>query len=263
MITMPLGVGTQGAATGFIGELRYLVDKQGLSSAAGRHPDADLIIIINDSYRSLRNLVMSYNYTQFLARGTTTALPTSPVETNERYATITTAVGVNQIKMFDIRIAPDDWRFLPEVSVLQLRELTRVRWRGVAETPRRPRGWCWLSAGTVSGSTFTGGTIAIAPVPTGGDYALWTMPEWTSITNSTDVFLYHNEDWRQWHLNDVASKICGTRDKDSAARLDWIMSRLDPRVEGSPAYNIKAHAPTAAGPKTWVRGADYNGPGWR
>lgn len=240
-------------------DFRYLADVQGLATSAGRHPSANLIVLFNASYRSLRDLVLSYNYTQFLVRGATTALPTTAVETNERYAVIAVPEAVNQVKMLDIRIAPDDWRFLPEVSILQLRELTRSRWRGVAETPRRPRGWCLLTSGTVSAATFTAGSIALAPVPTGGDYALWTMPEWTDITNTAHVFLFANEDWRQWMLFDVMAKICGARDKNNAQKIDFIMSRLNPNIEGTPAYNIKAHAPTAAGPKTWVRGADYHG----
>lgn len=258
MLTQILGVGTQGAQTGFHADLRFLCDIQGLATAAGRHPDANLNPIINQSYRSLRDLVLSYGYAQFLVRGATTALPTTPVETNERYAVIAVPQAVNQVKMLDIRIDPDEWRFLPEVTILQLRELTRTRWRGVADSPRRPRGWCLLTSGTVSGASFTAGSIAIAPVPTSGSYALWTMPEWTDIT-ATDAFLFANEDWRQWMLYDVMAKIAGARDKNNAAKLDFILSRLNPAVEGSPAFNIKAHAPTAAGPKTWVRGADYHG----
>lgn len=247
----------------FEAQFRYLADVQGLATSAGRHPSTNLRQLMNDSYRSLRDLVLSYGYTQFLVRGTTTALPTSPVETNERYAVISVGAAVNQVKMLDIRIAPDDWRFLPEVTILQLRELTRLRFRGVADTPRRPRGWCLLNSGTVATTVFTAGTIAIAPVPTGGDYALWTMPEWTDITTDGHLFAFANEDWRQWMMFDVMAKVCGARDKNNAQRLDFIFTRLDPMVQGSPAYNIKAHAPTAAGPKTWVRGADYNGPGWR
>lgn len=255
MITQALGTTT----TGLEGDFRFLCDAQGLGTSAGRHPSANLYPIFNASYRSLRDLVLSYGYTQLLVRGATTALPIAPVETNERYAVISVPVAVNQVKMLDIRIAPDDWRFLPEVSLLQLRELTRSRWRGVAETPRRPRGWCLLTSGTVSGSTFTAGSIAIAPVPTGGDYALWTMPEWTDITSSTDVFLFANEDWRQWMLFNAMAKIVGARDKNNASKLDYILAQLNPDIHGTPAYNIKAHAPTAAGPKTWVRGADYHG----
>lgn len=263
MITMPLGVGTVGAQSGFIGQLRYMADQQGLSTSGGRHPDADLIPLINDSYRSLRDLVMSYGYTLFLVRGTTTALPTTAVETNERYAVITTSVTLNQIKAIHTRVSPDDWRELPEVPFLQLRDVARRRFRGVADAARRPLAWCWLSAGSVSGSTFTGGQIAIAPVPTSGDYSIWSMPEWTNITSSTDIFLFQNEDWRQWMLYDAMLKVVGVRDKNNAAKFDFIMSRLDPNVHGSPAYNIRAHAPTAAGPKTWTRSSNYNGVGYR
>jgi hypothetical protein len=256
VLTQALGTTT----SGFEGDFRFLADAQGLGTSAGRHPSANLYPVFNASYRSLRDLVLSYGYTQFLVRGATTALPITPVETNERYAVIAVPEAVNQVKMLDIRIAPDDWRFLPEVTILQLRELTARRWRGVADTPRRPLGWCLLTSGTVSGATYTAGSIAIAPVPTSGSYALWTMPEWADITTTTHVFLFANEDWRQWMLYDAMSKIVGARDKNNAAKLDFIMSRLNPNVEGSPAYNIKAHAPTAAGPRTWIRGADYHGP---
>jgi mRNA-degrading endonuclease toxin of MazEF toxin-antitoxin module len=250
VFTQALGSST----TGFEGEFRFEADIQGLATSVGRHPSANLLPIFNSSYRRLRELVVSYGYTQFCVRGTTTALPVAAVEAGETYASITTLVAMDQLKMLDVKDTTGRWRTLPEVTLLQLRDFATT-------TRGQPQAWCWLDAGTVSAATFTGGRIAITPVPNGGSYALWTMPETTPVVQTTDVFLYHTEDWRMWHMYDVMSRVCGARDKDTARKLDFIMSRLDPDVEGSPAFNIRNQAPTAAGSKTMTRASNYRGIG--
>ena len=251
MFTQALGTTT----TGFEGEFRFLADVQGLGTAVGRHPSADLLLVFNSSYQSLRELVTGYNYTQFCTRGTTTSLPTTPVEAGETYATIAIAQGLEQVKMVDIKDTSGEWRTLPEIPLLQLRDYaSRVK--------SSPRAWCWLDSGTVSASTYTAGKIAITPCPNGGSYALWTMNRITAPSATTDVYLYHVESWRQWHFFDSMAKVVGARDKDTARKLDYCLRQLNPEIEGTPAYLIKRHAPTAAGPKTWTRAADYRGGGW-
>lgn len=252
MFTLALG----DENSGFEREFRYLADKQGLATSAGRHPSADLLPIFNDSYQRLINLVTSYGYTQHLERGTTTALPTSPVETNETYAVVTTAEGEDQVKAVDVRFGGSDWFRLPEISFSELRDYTP---RQIGVTPSGPLGWCWLTSGTVSEDTFTGGSIAFAPVPQSGDYCLWTMKTKTRLDETDDVFLYHTADWKQWHMYDAMAQVAGVRDKNSEKRLIEIQRRLNPNIEGTPAYNIRAHAPTIAGPKTWRRGRNYRG----
>lgn len=258
MFTRALGTTT----TGFEGQFRFLADVEGLGTAAGRHPSASLLPVFNASYRALREFVTGLGYTQFVTRGTTTSLPTTPVEAGESYSVITMAQGLEQIKRLDVKISGSDWYELPEVTLLQLRDLTPSRFFG---SPSRPQGWCWLNAGSVSGVTYTAGQIAVAPVPSGGQYALWTMTEFTDLVNPTDVWLYHTEDWAQWHIFDAMSKICGARDKDTARKLDYIVNnRLNVNVPGSPAYNIATQRPTASGPRTWTRGSNYRGVGgWR
>lgn len=263
MFTRALGTTT----TGFEGQWRFLADAQGLGTAAGRHPSADMLPVFNASYRALREWVTSLGYTQFIKRGTTTTLPTTPVEAGETYAVIDvgtsgtpgTVPTLEQIKRVDIKVNGSDWYELPEVTLLQLRDLTPSRFFG---NPSNPRGWCWLNAGNITGTTaFVAGQIALAPVPTNGSYALWSMTEQPDLVNTTDVWLYHTEDWAQWHMFDAMSKIVGARDKDTARKLDYIVNnRLNPNVPGSPAFNIASQRPTAAGPRTWVRSSSYRGP---
>jgi hypothetical protein len=244
-------------------EFRYLADTQGLATNVGRHPDANIYLIAGSSYRRLRELVSGYGYTQFCTRGATTALPTTAIEAQETYATIDVGVAgtpgtvptTAQIKMVDVKDLGGLWRTLPEVTLLQLRDFATT-------SKGRPRAWCWVTAPSIStGTTLVAGKIAISPVPNGGSYALWTMNEQTMPSVSTDVFLYHNEDWRMWHMYDVMAQVCGARDKDTAKKLDFILSRLNPAVEGSPAFNIKNQAPTAAGAKTMTRSNNYRGIG--
>jgi hypothetical protein len=266
MFTRPLGTPT----TGFEGQFRFMADVEGLGTAAGRHPSAQLLPVFNASYRGLREFVTSLGYTQFIRRGTTTNLPTTPVEAGESYSIIDVGTSgtpgtiptLEQIKRVDVKVSGSDWYELPEVTLLQLRDLTPSRFFG---SPSRPQGWCWLNSGSITGTTaFVKGEIAVAPVPTSGQYCLWSMSEQPDLVNTTDVWLYHTEDWAQWHMFDAMSKICGARDKDTARKLDYILNnRLNIEVPGSPAYNIATQRPTAAGPRTWTRGSNYRGVGTR
>jgi hypothetical protein len=259
MFTRALGTST----TGFEGDFRFLADLQGLGTAVGRHPSARLLPVFNASYKELREYVTALGYGQFLQRGTTTTLPTSAVEAGETYAIIDvgtsgtpgTVSTITQVKKIDVKIGGGDWRDLPEVTALQLRDLPA---RGTY-----PCGWCWLNSGSVTGTTaFVKGQIAIAPVPSSGSYALWTMTEAPDLVNTTDVFIYHSESWAQWHMFHAMQKVAGVRDKNNAAQLAAIARQLDPSAPGTPAWNIQHQAPTASGPRTWVRGSDYRGAGW-
>lgn len=252
------------ALSAFEAEFRFEADVQGLSTAAGRHPSANLLPIFNSSHRRLRELVIGYGYTQFCTRGATTALPTTAIEAGETYATIDvgtagapgTVPPTVQVKMIDVKDLSGRWRTLPEVTLLQLRDFAST-------SKGAPEAWCWVTAPSISsGTTLVAGKIAILPTPNGGSYALWTANELTMPAVATDVYLYHTEDWRMWHLYDAMSRICGARDKDTARKLDFIMSRLDPDVDGSPAFNIRNQAPTAAGAKTMTRASNYRGIGY-
>lgn len=243
-------------SSGFEAEWRFLADRQGLGTDAGRYPSADLLPLFNDSYQRLINLVSGLGYTQHLERGTTTALPTSAVEAGEQYAVVDSVVGYDQLVAVDVLIGGGDWRRLEEVPFGQLRNWTSQDWVG-GQT--HPEAWCWLNAGTVSEDTFTAGQIAIAPVPASGSYCLWYMPTKTRLDETDDVFLYHTADWKKWHMYDVLSEIAGVKDKNSEKRLQRIDMQLNPNVFGSPAYNIVKHAPTRAGPRTWTRSRNYRG----
>lgn len=257
MFTRALGTST----TGFEGQFRFLGDLQGLATSGGRHPSASLLPVFNASYRALREYVTSLGYTQFIRRGTTTALPTTAVEDGEQYAVIDvgasgtpgTVPTTEQIKRIDVKIGSTDWYELPEVPLSQLRDVSQ----GGAG---RPRAWAWLDAGRItSGTTFAHGHIAIAPVPNAGSYCLWTMTEEPDKVNTTDLWLYHTEDWAQWHMYHAMLQICAVRDKDTAAKAQAISRMLDPNIPGTPAWNIQHQAPTAAGPRTWVRSSAYRG----
>lgn len=250
MFTLALGNTT----TGFEGEFRFLADAQGLGTPVGRHPSANLLPIFNDTYKSLREQVTEWGYTQFLTRGTTTAMPTTAFETGETYATITISQSLQQIKAIDAKLTNGRWKRLDEVSFLQLRD-TYIE----PNAPGTPDVWCWLDAGSVSGANYTAGRIAIAPVPNGGSYVLWSMNAFTDLASTTDVFLYHNSDWKQWHMLTALVRVCGVRDKDTAKKLETAMYELNPRNEGTVAERMKSQAPTASGPKTWTRSENYRG----
>jgi hypothetical protein len=261
LFTLALGTAT----TGFEGEFRFMADLQGLGTAVGRHPSANLLPIFNDSYRQMRDQVTEWGYTQFLNRGTTTAMPTSAVEAGETYAVISVGTAgtpgtpgtVLQIKAVDAKLSNGRWRRLDEVTFLQTRD-------HFIEPNRRgfPEEWCWLSGGVTSGANLSvAGQIAIWPIPNGGSYVLWSMQEFTALSATSDVYAYHNADWKQWHMMTAMQRVCAIRDKDMAKKMQAIDFQLNPGNEGTVAERMKSQAPTAAGPKTWTRSQSYNGRG--
>lgn len=237
-------------------EWRYRADLQGLGTSVGRHPSANLLPVFNGAYRDLIEQALEYGYTQFLSRGTTTNLPTTPVEAGESYAVIATDATIRQIKKIDVRPSGGNWITLEEITALQLRDY------GASSTPARvPRGWCWLDSG-VTATTMVG-HVAVTPVPQGGQYALWTMPEFTPLVLTTDSYVYHAECWRKWHIYKAMLEVCVVRDKNSQNVWNAIAKQLDPANEGSPAHQLKNMAPTASGAMTWTRSPDYNNTrGW-
>lgn len=248
MFTQALG----DTSTGFEAEWRYRADLQGLGTSVGRHPSANLLPIFNGAYREMLEQALQWGYTQLLTRGTTTTPVWAPVEVGEGYAVIATTASMQQIKQVDFRYSSGgDWRSLEEVSITQLRDLA------LNSTTAPPRGWCLLETG-ISGADLTG-QIAIAPVPPSGSYVLWTMPEFTALTGAAGLFAYHAECWRKWHIYKAMQEVCVVRDKDTQRIRDAIDRMLDPAVEQSPAHQMRAMAPTAAGPKTWTRSPNY----WR
>jgi hypothetical protein len=255
MITRALGTAT----TGLEGQFRYQFDLQSAGTSGTRNPTVDVVSALNGSYRSLRELVTTWGYTLFLLRGSTTALPTAATVSGEDYAQITVPLATQVVKSVDVQVSGQPWRKLEEVPFGQLRSFGPLR--GVADRPRLPLAWCWLTAATVSGATATAGHIAVFPIPSQGNYCLWTLPEWTDITGATDIFLFHSEEWIQYLFAHAALKVCVFRDKDARQRRQALLDQLNPDNEGSPAWNIKNQAPVAAGPRTWRRSPNYRGGG--
>lgn len=251
MITRALGTLT----TGLEGQFRYQFDIQGLGTSGGRNPTADVVSALNGSYRSLREFVTNCGYTLFLTRGSTTVLPTSATVTGEDYAQIAVPQATLVVKGVDVQFGSEPWYRLQEVPFGQMRDFTQYQQR--ANNPRRPMAWSQLTAGTVAGSAFTAGQIAVFPIPSSGNYALWTLPEWTDITSATDVFLFQSEEWIQWMFAHAALKVNVFRDKDAQRKRDALYAQLDPNIVGSPAYNVRTLAPVAAGPRTWTRDRNY------
>lgn len=257
MFSLALGTPT----TFFEGEFRFLADAEGLGTSVDRNPSVDLLPIFNDSHRSLREYVTGLGYTQFITRALTGSLPTSPTVAGDTYGTISLGVAgtpgtlpdFSQIKMVRVLDTSGRWRTLPECTLLQLGDYASDATRG------DPEAWCLLNLGSVSSSpvTYTAGELAITPVPRGGSYAIWTMKDEALPVATTDVYYYNTVDWKKWHMYHAMAQICGTRDKDTARKLQSILRQLDPEEPGTPAYNIHRAAPTASGSRTWTRSSNY------
>lgn len=235
------------ALSDFRGALRRRYDGE---NQTGRHPDALLNELANSGYRVLRDAITEWGYDEFLttATGNTTATPA----TGETFETIPFPSGAVTIRRVDLFDTPD-WTPLERLNITGV--------RGMSARARLPVGFSVFTAGSVSGATFTTGTIALIPAGTAAvPYKVWYLPEWADISSDTHLFLYPNESCLQYHLYWCIGELC-SRDRDDPGREARAMQELDPNRAGSTAHRVRAAAPrqVSAGPILFRRVENYRG----
>lgn len=216
-----------------------------------RHTDAQLTGLANAGYRVLRSVVTEYGYAEFLSAATG-AFTGNPA-TGETYAEIAYPSGAVSVRGVDVYQSPQ-WQPLDPIAFQSRRQY--------AHRAALPEAFTVLNAGTVSGTTYTAGTIAVMPVPAAGaQYKVWYLPEWADLSTDTHLFLYQDENWLQYHLYWCMAELC-MRDRDDPSREQRCLFELNPGNPGSIAHRIRAHAPrvVSAGPKAaFTRSEQY---GW-
>jgi hypothetical protein len=234
--------------TNFRTALRRRYDAE---NQTNRHPDALIDELANSGYRALRSAVTGWGYDAYLT--STTATTTGSPPTGETYEEINYPSGAISIRGIDVFDSPV-WRPLQPVGFVNRRSFT--------DRAPLPEAFSIALAGSVSGSTYTPGKILLFPLPRSGvSVKIWYLPEFADISTGTDVFLYQDEDWLQWHLYWCMNEL-GVRDAaDDPTRLQVVREALDPSRRGSLANRIKDLAPRviSAGPRTMRRSSNYYG----
>lgn len=218
--------------------------RAGIIGQTNAHPDADLSLDIDDSYRELRDLCTRARYGTFLTSTSAASLPTTPPVAGEQYVELTSPSGAIMIRGVDVQPAVD-WIRAEEVAFEMLRSVQPNRWQG-----SRRYWWTLLNSGTVATSVYTTGKIALFPIPQGGNYKVWYLPEFAATTQDSDVYLYHTDVWQQWHIQSVVQKVA-QQDNDSNNTAKMAAEKL---VEYE--AKIRAGTPTASGPAEWGRARD-------
>ncbi len=233
------------------------IDTDDLGATIPRHPTSWVNAVLNDSYRSYRVFITNNHYQLFKVATTATALPTTPPVVGETYAEIPWPTAAVDVLGVDVLVSNDlGWRKLESVEWEERRAFDPTPlW---ADGTCSPYAFSTVSEGSVSGSTFTAGTIALFPLPAGGTYKVWYLPEWTDISTDSHLFLFESEDGVQWVLWEATRRIAA-RDNDSQNRLAEAARQLNPLDPSSVAGRLKAAAPkhVKAGPKTLRRALDY------
>ncbi len=185
-------------ATQLLADIRRASDNQSLTD---RHPDADLLLDLNLSIRSLRGMVTSRGFPYFLS-STTTALAATQVS-GEQYSSIAWPPTALQIHGVDVETATGagDWRPLRPITWGQRRDRPGL----YPSTTGVPEEFAVLTLPQGSGASTTAGAIALFPAGNSGNAKVWFLPEFTSLTAS-DVFLAL-PDWHEWVIQDVVERV--------------------------------------------------------
>jgi hypothetical protein len=180
----------------------YRADLEGITD---RHPLLDLIFEANLSYRDLRVKLANADVQTVLTATAITALPVVEAIAGGGYAEIDWPVDAVSVHGLDVKVG-GYWCTVPQGSFAQRRLGPAFNERGDFQYAGEGLAqWIQRSLPTTSGSTQVAGKIMLFPVPTGGSYVLWYLPQWVDLTLVTDLFP-GQESWLQWVICDLAVK---------------------------------------------------------
>lgn len=204
-----------------LGEVRnaavYRADLEGITD---RHPTLSMNLEANLSYRELRVKLANNDVQTVLSSTAITALPLVEAVAGGGYAEIDWPTNAVSVHGLDVKVG-GYWNTVPQGYFAQRRLGPVVSERGdYSYADEGLALWIQRSLPTTSAATQVAGKIMLFPVPSGGSYVLWFLPEWVDITADTDLFP-GQESWLQWVIWDLACK-CLIRDigPQSSAQLD-------------------------------------------
>lgn len=218
------------------------------TDATKRHDTTDAVERVNDSHRALMTLLTTRGFDFYLSETAQLPLPTTRADTLEQYSLVPWPLSVS-IKRVDV-LSDSEWHELDRRDWSQLRSESRSTQSGAS----RPLVFAPKTQGSVAGTVYTAGTIALAPFSSNGKYKITFLPEWTDITNTAHLFLYPDEVCAQWVVWDFVIKI-SARDNNAKQRYAIALERQDTcqKLIGHYVPNI-----LSTGPLTVTRSPGYN-----
>lgn len=242
-------------------EIRALVTRRArIVDHLNAHPVADLNIDIDESYRAMRDLACETEWSTFLKTTGTLTLPVVPATVTENFAALPVPTDCRQVKRVETtlqgNVTTNTWVPQDEVPLAQLRQYNGWSFN---QNFNRSFIWCLLDQGIeTTEAANTGvrvaGIIALAPVPTAGNYQIWYLPEFTATSADSGAggfYSYGCQAMVDFHVMHAALK-CVTSDNDSDGIMKGILTEL-----AAAEKTIRAGAPVAAGPRTWRRARRY------
>lgn len=208
-----------------LGTLRAEIRKRadtGPDTTVGRHTNAELNQMINDSWQAMREMMADKGHYLKAAVATMTAGVTAPYQ----FGTISMPADCVRVMGIDVRISTEEVRSLLPVMFLERNEFFGVYGQAVG----MPVGFYVFNIGTEVTTTVTPGTIGIFPAPDGAyQYTLWYIPSWTDITDDTYKF-DGVAGWDEWVISDVVIKLASC-DNDMAQTAQIEAGTLQPAAK--------------------------------
>jgi hypothetical protein len=235
----------------FSDRVQFLADirgQVGTDSVVDRHPQDDVFAMASDDYRLLRTELTRLGYSEFLVATSPAALSLTAQATGESFSVQTSPAGALSIQGVDV-LDRGEWRALDNIGWQQRRASV------ISQRSSSPEFWSELSMGSVATTVLTAGTIAILPRPNQAlQHRIWYLPEFTAITGTTDLFLYGDASWWDYHTATTAWKIAGIRDNDAKKRAENLE-----RMRASAFATMEEMRPKRqVGGRTQFRDRNYN-----
>jgi hypothetical protein len=223
------------------------------SGSAFRFDTAIVDEFADETYRRLRGLATRKGFREFRVAQAKASLPTTAVSTDEQYATIAYPTGAIAVVGIDV-LQSGRWRRLKHLDGWGERRDHQDNHPAECE---RPYAWDVISHGSVATTVLTAGTIGIFPVPTSGEYMLWSLPDWADIAgHDTYLFLYREQCWYDYHVAQGVLECC-LRDNDAQRRQALAEKMSDDAVT---AIGEFTGIETEDGVGSWTRdAANYHG----
>lgn len=175
-----------------------------------RHPTVNVFREANMSYRKMRVKLANNDVPTVLSPTSILSLPVVEAVAGGGYAEIPWPTNFVSVHGLDVKVG-GYWNTVPQ-GVFNQRRLGPVTTeRGdYAYSDEGLTQWIVRNLPTTTTTTANAGAIMLFPVPTGGQYVLWGLPEWVDLVNGTDLFP-GQESWIEWVINDLCCTLL-TRD---------------------------------------------------
>lgn len=173
-------------------------------SMTARHPDADLVVDINDSWQALREKVSEAGG-GFYLKPTTITTMTVGLATGSTGGSIPWPTGATRIYGIDLYVTSSDIRVLAPIGWHE--RANTVDMFGQNAGP--PRGFAVGSVGDESTTSVGAGVIYLYPAPDKAyQYVIWYVPTWTPIAAANTTYVFNGvAGWDEWVVWDVACKV--------------------------------------------------------